>query len=90
MHLADVVINLLQRDRIKDAVDWIIESAMLSLEHEMEIEDFLRMDVDDIVLLLGITKQKEFKPPFLPQLYRAGHGWDKVMYGDAAFKSDGE
>ena len=71
----------MRRDRLREAVDWVMEAVLLGMEHELEAEDVLRLDADKVVAMFNKPKESEketFVPPFLPQLA----GWPNVFYGD--------
>ena len=84
LSLADVVISLMRRDRLKEAVDWVMEAVLLGMTHDVDAEKVLRMPADRVIaLLIQPPKAEEdedggFVPPFVPQVL----GWDNVYYGD--------
>ena len=85
LRLTDVIIILLRRDRVKEAVDWVMEAILLGMTHGVDAENVLRMSADRVIALLNHPpaeaeepEDKPVVPPFLPQLL----GWDHVYYGD--------
>ena len=91
LRLTDVIISLLRRDRVKEAVDWVMEAVLLGMTHGVDAENVLRMSADRVVVLLNRPpaeaeepEDEPFVPPFLPQLL----GWDHVYFGDP--RSGGE
>ena len=72
----------MRRDRLKEAVDWVMEATLLGMMHDIEVEDVMRMDADRVVALLSKlppgAQSDVFIPPHLPQLA----GWPNVYYGD--------
>lgn len=84
--LVQVVISLLQRDQITEALDWIMEAVLLGAEYGLEAEDVMRLKADKVIMLYNKSEPEEFVPPYLPQL--RGRNWDRVIYGKAAFGED--
>lgn len=80
----DVIVALLQRDRIDEALDLQLEAMMFAMEYDLETEDAMRMRVDDMVA--KSTSPQPQQAPYIPQVL----GWDRVYYGPAAFKEDEE
>lgn len=84
LRLVDVVIALLQRERIEEAIEHQFEAVMLSVEHNLSVEDIMKMSVDEMTKLYVVLQQPQV--PSIPPVL----GWDRVWYGEAAFKEDEE
>ena len=77
LRLLDVVVNLLKRDRVEDAIGLQLDAISLAAINELEIKDVMRMPIKDVVALSSPQQI-----PYIPQV----EGWDKVWYGEAAFE----
>jgi len=79
LRLVDVVIGLLQRDRITEAFDCLLVAISFAAEHDMETEDAMRMTLDEMAEKSASEPQEV---PYVPQV----EGWDNVFYGEAALR----
>lgn len=84
LRLVDVIINLLQRDRIEEAFECQLVAITFAVDHDMTTEEVMRMPLDDIVEL---TPSPSLRKPYLPQVRGT---WNKIYYGKAAFRDEGE
>lgn len=82
--LVDVIISLLQRDLIGEALETIVTVIEFAAENDMDTEEAMRMSIDDMVKMVPEPPQRF---PYVPQVRG---NWDKVYYGDAAFRRDEE
>ncbi len=78
--LVDVIIGLLQRDLIGEALETVVTAIEFATENDMTTEDAIRMSLEDMAKMLPEPPQKI---PFVPQVWG---NWDKVYYGEGAFK----
>lgn len=76
LRLIDVLGALITRDRVEEAVDIQLDAVCLALEHDLDIMEVLGLSVDDFVKL--------YEPPEKPTIPLV-RGWDRVIYGEAAF-----
>jgi len=84
LRLVDVIIGLLQRDRISEALDCQLVATTFALDNDMTTEDAMRLSLDDM------KKMMPPPPPVIPYVPQIRGSWDKVYYGDAAFRDEGE
>ena len=77
LKVIDVLGALLERERVEEAVDIQLDAVCLAVEHDLEILDVLELSVDEFVKLYEPPKRVTL--PAVP-------GWDRVIYGEAAFK----
>ena len=80
LRLLDVVVNLLKRDRVEEAIGLQLDAVSLAAMNGLEIKDVMRMPIKDMVALS--TPQRV---PYVPQV----EGYDKIWYGEAAFEHRG-
>jgi len=87
--LVDVVVSLMRRDRLKEAVDWVMEAMFLGMTHGVEAEAMLRMPADRVIALLNRPPpEAEGEKPFVPVPLPHLAGWNRVYYGEAAFRDE--
>ena len=79
LRLVDVIINLLQRDRIEEAFECQLVAITFAVDNDMTTEEAMRMPLDDMV---------EMTPPPPPKIPHVRGKWDKIYYGEAAFKDE--
>jgi len=84
LRIVDVIVSLLQRDRITEALDCQLVAMTFALDNDMSTEDAMRLSLDDMEEMVSSPPQKV---PYVPQV--SGR-WDKVYYGEAAFRDDDE
>ena len=75
LKLIEVVINLLKRNRVEEAIDLQFGAVLLAATNELEINDVMWMPIKDVAALSSPQQV-----PYVPQV----EGWDKVWYGEAA------
>ena len=76
LRLVEVVINLLKRDRVDDALNLQLDAFSLAIMNGLEIKDVMRMPIEDVASL-----SSPLQTPYVPQV----EGWDRVWYGEGAF-----
>jgi len=76
----DVIVNLLKRDRVKEAIDLQVDAVILATMNGLDAEEVMRMPIKDVVAL-SLPQQT----PYIPQV----EGWDNVWYGETAFEHRG-
>jgi len=76
----DVIVNLLKRNRVKEAIDLQADAVILATMNGLDAEDVMRMPIKDMVVL-SLPSQA----PYVPQV----EGWDKIWYGEGAFEHRG-
>jgi len=84
LRLVDVIISLLQRDRIEEALDCQLVATTFALDNDMTTEDAMRLSLDEMAEMMPPP------PPVIPYVPQVRGRWDKVYYGDAAFRDDSE
>ena len=47
----DVVVNLLKRDRVEEAIDLQLDAILLAMMNDLSVEDIMRMPISDMVAL---------------------------------------
>ena len=82
LRLVDVIINLLQRDRIGEALDCQLVATTFAIDNDMTTEDVMRMPLDEMVEMMPPP------PQIIPYVPQVRGNWDRVYYGEAAFRSD--
>ena len=82
LRIVDVVVNLLQRDRITEALDCQLVAVAFALDNDMTTEDAMRLSLDEM------TEMMPPPPPVIPYVPQVRGRWDKVYYGEAAFRSE--
>ena len=80
LRLIDVLSSLLDRDRVDEAVDIQVDAIFLAVEHDLDVLDILEMTIDEYVKL--------YEPPKRVVLPKVRGRWDKVIYGEAAFREE--
>lgn len=78
LRIIDVVAALLERGRVDEAIDYQFEVVYLALIHGLDVEHVLELSVDEYVKLYTVKRLT------VPEK----RGWDKVYYGEAAFKEE--
>ena len=73
--IVDVVTSLIQLGKVKESVDFLVNVVILAEENNVDNLSVLKLPMDDYINLLY--------PKPLPKV--KGH-WDKIYYGEAAFK----
>lgn len=81
LRIVDVIIGLLQRDRIDEALECQLIAITFAANNEITTEEAMRMPLDEIV--------EQLPPPpsiipYVPQV----QGWDHVFYGETAERDD--
>lgn len=76
----DVIVNLLRRNRVKEAIDLQADAVILATMNGLDVEDVMRMPINDVVALSSSPQV-----PYVPQV----EGYDKVWYGTGAFEHSG-
>ena len=84
VRLVDVIIGLLRRDRITEALDCQLVAMTFALDNDMTTEDAMRLSLDDMEEMMPPPPQKV---PYVPQVRGK---WDKIWYGENAFRDDDE
>lgn len=77
LRLLDVVVNLLKRDRVEEAINFQLDAIMLAEMNDLEIRDVMRMPIKDMVALSSPQQVPHVSPD---------EEWDNVWYGEAAFE----
>jgi len=80
LRLVDVVVNLLKRGRVEEAIGLQIDAVILAATNSLNAEDVMRMPIKDMVALSTPSST-----PYVPQV----EGWDKIWYGEHAFERHG-
>jgi len=79
LRLVDVIIDLLQKDRIDEALDCQLVAVTFALDNDMTTEDAMRLTLDEMMEMAS-------PPQVIPYVPQVRGGWDRVYYGDAAFR----
>ena len=80
--MVDVIIGLLQRDRIEEALECQLIAITFALDNDMTTEEALRLPVDKMVELTPPP------PPVMPYVPQVQGDWDRVFYGEIALQEE--
>jgi len=80
LRLLDVVVNLLKRDRVEEAISFQLDAIMMAEMNDLEIGAIMRMPIKDMVTLTSPLQVPSVSP---------SEEWDSVWYGAAAFEPRG-
>ena len=74
----DIIAALIERERDEEASQYQVDAAMLALFHDLTVEEVLYKTIDEYIELFTVERLT------IPEK----RGYDKVFYGEAAFKKE--